>query len=371
MVIRRCLYIAVFITAIILQFQFSKDANAQGSGIAISPVRIEDIVEPGQVLKKQLKVTNEAGISKTFYVYLRDFKAEGESGRPKLIAPGSEKGYFLASWIDITQEGIPFGPGEEKIIDYLIKVPSNVGPGGYYGAILFGTKPPRLFLESEDKGAGMSIAQQTGSLLLLQVKGDVDEDAIIREFNTDKDFYSTPFNIKFLIRIENRGNVHVKPKGTINIENMFGKEVGKIVINEKNANILPISIRRFETIWEGENGFGRYNAKLGMTYGVSPDKGGQGKQTLYTEKYFWIIPWKIIIPSLLGIVFIGALFILLLKLYKNKAVRKAMQKAGLGHIKYVEKFKGSSPTLHLGVILLIVFIVLFLIIGMIFILFFA
>ena len=142
---------------------------AQGVGIKVSPVKQEDMVDPGQVLKKQIKVTNESNLAKTFYVYLRDFKAEDESGRAKLIAPGSEKGYFLASWIEVTKEGIEFKPNEEKVIDFKINVPEDTGPGGYFGAILFGTEPPKLSIDSEEKGAGMSIAQQTASLILLQV----------------------------------------------------------------------------------------------------------------------------------------------------------------------------------------------------------
>jgi len=344
---------------------------AQSVGIKISPVRIEEIVEPGQTLLQQLKVTNESNIPKTLYVYLRDFKAEGESGKPKLIVPGSEEGYFLASWVDITTEGMEFGPREQKVIPFKINVPADAGPGGHYGAILFGTKPPKLQLDSEEKGAGMSIAQQTGGLVLLQVKGDVIEEARIREFATDKDFYSTPFNVNFLIRIENLGNVHIKPHGAIKVKNMFGREVTIIRVNDKGANVLPNSIRRFVTSWEASNGFGRYTASLGLTYGTPADVGGQGKQTLYTEKYFWIIPWRIIIPTLLGLIFVSALFILLLRLYKNKAVRRAMEQAGLGHVRYVKKYQGPSPAWHFSLILLIVFIVLFLIVAAAFFIFFA
>ncbi len=364
-----------FLTAVLAVsfsgFLLGNCALAQSVGIKISPVRIEEIVEPGQILLQQLKVTNESDIAKVLFVYLRDFKAEGESGKPKLIIPGSEDGYFLASWIDITTEGTEFGPKEERTISFKINVPPDAGPGGYYGAILFGTKPPRLFLESEEKGAGMSIAQQTGGLVLLQVKGDVIEESRIREFTTDENLYSAPFSVNFLIRIENLGNVHVKPHGEIKIKNMFGQEVEIIRVNDKGANVLPNSIRRFVTSWEGSRGFGRYTASLGLTYGTSADLGGQGKQTLYTEKYFWIIPWKIITPIFLSLIFISALFILLLRLYKNKAVRKAMEQAGLGHVRYVKKYQGSSPALHFGLILLIVFIILFLIVTATYFIFFA
>ncbi len=365
-------FLAIFVLALFFYFSNIVFAQAQSVGIKISPIILEELVDPGQVISRQLKITNQSDTSRRFFVYLRDFGAEGETGQAKLLPPGTDYGYTIASWIDITSEGIDFGPREEKIVDYQIRVPKNVGPGGYRGAILFGTEPPRLQVESEDKGAGMSIAQQAASLILLQVKGDIDEEASIREFNTDKDYYSTPFKVDFLVRIENTGNVHVKPHGAIKIKNMFGKEVAVIRVNEQGGNILPNSIRRFLDInWEGKNAIGKYTATLGLTYGTDVNSGGQGKSSLVGTKTFWIIPWRIIIPTVLTILFILAFSFLLLRIYRNRAVKRAMESAGLGHVKYVKKYQGPSPTLHLGMILFTSFIIMLLIVGLIYIFFIA
>ncbi len=346
--------------------------SAQSIGIKISPVVLEELVEPGQSFSRQLKISNESETSRTFFAYLRDFNAEGESGQARLLPPGTERGYTIASWIDITNEGIEFGPGEERIINYVIRVPEDIGPGGYRGAILMGTEPPRLQVDSEDKGAGMSIAQQTASLILLQVKGDVDEEASIREFNSDEDYYSTPFNVDFLIRIENTGNVHVKPRGAIKIDNMFGKEVAVLRVNEKGGNILPGSVRKFSDIrWEGKNAIGKYTATLGLSYGTDVNSGGQGKSSLVGTKTFWIIPWRIIIPAGLTLLFVFVFTFFLLRVYRNRAVKKAMESAGIGRAKYVKKYQGPSPTLHLGMILITSFVIISLIFVAIYIFFIA
>jgi hypothetical protein len=369
---KNSLCLALIIAAIIVIFGQSNLASAQSAGIKISPVKIEDVVEPGQTVSQAVKVTNESASNQVFYVYLRDFKAEGESGSAKLIAPGTEEGYYLSSWLDITSQGIEFAPNEEKVIPFQVHVPDGTGPGGYFGAILFGTEPPKLNQNSEDKGAGMSVAHQTACLVLLRVKGDVNETAQIREFNTNKDFFSTPFSVDFMIRIENEGNVHIKPYGVINIINMFGKEVAAVPVNDGGGNILPNSIRRFSDIkWEGKNAFGKYTAKLALTYGTPVDKGGQGQDSLTSAKDFWIIPWRYIIPALLGLIVSLGVFYLLLRVYRNKAVRKAMQQAGLSHVKYVRKYQGPSPALHLSLILIIVFMVLFIIVSATYFLLFA
>lgn len=338
-------------------------AGAQGLGVKISPVKIEDIVEPGKTYKYQVKLANPSNLPIILYAGLKDFKAKGEGGDAVLIAPGSEEGSFLTSWIDISEEGIDFAPNEERIIDFYVNVPAETGPGGYYGGVFFGTKAPKLNLDSEDKGAGMAIAQQTGTLLLFQVKGDVAEDASIREFNTDKEVYNTPFEVNFLTRIENRGNVHVKPAGQINISNMFGQEAAVMIVNEGGGNVLPGQIRAFKNSWADEFGFGRYKAVIGLSYGTAVDLGGQGRQTLYTEKYFWIMPWKIILPIFAAIIGIFLVFALFLRFYKNKAVRKAMAQAGLISQNQVKYYKaGPSATLHMFMILMVVSIVVILIV---------
>lgn len=371
MKIRKIYLFSLFLFFILINFASPVLAQDDGTGVKISPTRVEDLIDPGGVYRYEIKVTNKSSSPTTLYAYLKDFKAGGEGGQPVLIAPGSEEGYFLASWIDITDEGIDFTPNEEKIISFHVKVPEETGPGGYYGGVYFGTKAPRVSLDSEEQGAGMSVAQQTGCLVLLQIKGDALEEASIREFNTDKDLYDTPFDINFIIRIENKGNVHVKPIGNISINNMFGKEVAVVRVNERGGNVLPNSIRRFKEKWSGENGFGRYKATIGLSYGTSVNMGGQGKQSLYTEKYFWIIPWKIINPIILGFIFFFAVFILMLRLYRNKAIKKAMQQAGLGHVKYVKKHQGPSPTAHLAMILLVVLGAIFLMMIVMYFLFFA
>jgi hypothetical protein len=346
--------------------------HAQSVGIKISPVKVEEIVEPGQIFEGKLKVTNESNIDKKFFVYLKDFKAGDENGSPVIIAPGSEEGYYLASWIDITSVGIDFKAGEEKLIPYSVKIPDDAGPGGYFGGVYFGTEPPKLSLDGGDQGAGMSVAQQAGCLLLLRVKGEVYEEAFIREFTTDKKYYSAPFDVNFSVRVENKGNVHIKPYGAIRITDMFGREKKSVMINSERGNVLPKSIRRFTGDWGGKYGFGKYTVELGLTYGQSEKSGGQGMQSMVAYQSFWIIPWKIIGPFLIAILVLLTVFILTVKIYKDKAVKSAMRRAGVEHVKTIKnEQKGDSPLAHVLLILTVVMIVLFLIFMSVYFLFFA
>jgi hypothetical protein len=343
-------------------FLFSGIPAALALGIKISPIKIEAMVQPGQSLPQTVKVTNNSDVSKTLYPYFRDFVADGELGVPKLTEIGSSEG--MGEWIKLSNTGVIFGPQEEKSIQFNIEVPNNASPGGHYGAILFGNKPDDIKLNSEDKGAAMATAQQVACLILLQVAGEIKEEARVREFNTDKSLYSSPFKVRFLTRIQNLGNTHVKPQGTIRITNMFGQEAALIHFNDQGSNVLPSSIRRFDNSWDNNKGFGRYKASLGLNYGVAVDKGGNGMQSIFAEQTFWIIPWRTIIPVSLAVIFIISLIILWLRFYKSKAVKKAMEQMGYGRVRYVKKVSGPMPAFHFTLIISTILILLF-VLGMI------
>jgi hypothetical protein len=346
-------------------------ADPGGEALMISPARLEELVNPGETITRSVKVVNNSTSPKKLFAFLRDFKSEGEEGVAKLIEPGSEEGAYISSWIKISGEGVDFLAGEEKQFDFSIEVPKTAGPGGYYGAIIFGTRGEEVRLDAAEKGAAIAVAQQAGTLILLQIKGEAQEDAMVRDFITDKEIYATPFAVKFTTRIENQGNVHLKPHGTIEVSNLLGDKVITLRVNDNGANILPRSLRKFENTWQSAMAFGRYKAVLALSYGTPAASGGAGKQTLSSIKFFWIFPWKIIAFLVLGLVFFGALVYLILKMYKNRAINKIMTEMGIGKEYYVKKYQGPSPWLHLALTILVIFIAVFILAAATYFLFFA
>ena len=334
--------------------------------IRVSPFRIEETVEPGDVVVKSVNVTNVSDGHQTFYVFLKDFTAKGEGGEPLLFEAGSREGPFLTSWIEVPSEGYQFEPNEQKRISIQFNVPENVGPGGYYGAIVFGPKPPETV---DGEGTVISLAHQVGTLALFRVAGEADVRARIREFATDKSIYDNPFQVTFLTRIENLGNVHIKPVGSIKVENMRGRSVATLQINETGANVLPESIRRFQNTWEEDIGFGKYTAYLVLNYeGIAAD-GSEAIQTIFAEKSFWIVPWSIVLPVVVGVVFLFLIIYYLFKRSKEKALKQVMQAAGLEHKKISKENKEES--FYSMMIVLISVALVLLLGGIIFFLFFA
>ncbi len=361
-------YISFFV------FLFVLGKASFAAGIKVSPVKISEIVEPGDILKAELEVTNISNGLRDFNFYINDFKAKGEGGSPILVPFGSNDPYSLASWIKITDKKIVLKPNESKKIPFKIIVPKTASPGAHYGAIVVASFPPNIKKLNTERGAVLGISQQVGSLILLNVLGEINEKAILLNFDTDKKFYSIPFNVNFSIRVKDEGNVLIKPQGFITVTNILGEKVKTIRVNEEGSNILPNTIRKLEESWQGKFAFGKYTASLVLSFGIPVEKGGQGKQSLYAQTSFWIIPLRLILYGSGGLIILLIIFVVFIKIYKKKVIEKVLKEAGVEKTIYVKKYQGGSPGFHLSVFGLLVLLgIIFLILSavIIFFLFFA
>jgi len=343
--------------AFLLTFTLIKGASA--AGMTISPPKFEYEIEPGSAVVGEIKITNNEETELTLTTDIQDFIAGGESGQPQFINPeDNESSISLGKWIQILDEGIVITPGEVKVIQFSINVPENAEPGGHYGTIFF--TPP-----SEE--GQLSIVQKLGSLVLVRVKGDVEEKGNLETYGTyvlpegsefdtavEKTFYETT-PVKFLVRYQNEGNVHLKPTGKIEIFNIFGQKLEQIGIqdilnaqgvrtdqeiadyipvNQALGNVLAKSTRMFTMEYQGKafwyrfddgskelryKGFpvGKYTAKLTLM--------GAGGEEITKETTFIIFPWKIIFGYGLFAIILILLIVKFIK-WRSKSLREKIKK---------------------------------------------
>ncbi|HEX7456125.1 MAG TPA: hypothetical protein VF303_01500 [Candidatus Nanoarchaeia archaeon] len=305
-------------TANLTAAQDTTNATTKNIGIQISAPIYNFGIDPGGSAQEIIKVKNVSNSTQTFYPEVFDFRPIGETGAPEFILNSDQEDrytYSLASWVQISKAGITLKSNESTALNFTINVPKDAEPGGRYAGILFGTSPPK------PQGTQIAISNKVGSLILVRISGDAKELANLKEFSTPSNFYENP-PVDFLVRVENKGNVHFKPKGTIEVKDTFGRKVATLDVNEKNGNVLPESIRRFDKSSDGltwkPSGFtvGRYTANVLLTYGDS------GKQ-INGSTTFWVLPWKILLVVGLGVIILILLLILLLKKYNRWVVSRA------------------------------------------------
>lgn len=280
-------------------------------GIEVSSPIYEFTVSPGKVQPEIIKIKNVGSSTATYYPEVFDFKSDNKTSSPIILKEGEENGsYSLAKWISISKEPITLEPGVSAARNFVITVPSDAEPGGHYGTILFSTSKPSV------EPSNISLANKVGSLILVRVAGDAKESAKITSFTTDKDTYEEAV-VKFTTTVENTGNVHVQPKGVIEVKNIFGGTVAGLDINQLSGNVLPGSSRIFESVWKDPGfKFGYYTASVTLAY-------GNPSQTITSTTSFWIIPWMTLLIALIVIAVILAILIFAIKRYNRWIVARA------------------------------------------------
>ncbi len=278
--------------------------------LRITPLLFDRRLDPGESVGDQLTITNLSTETKKYFIKVRDIKGMSEQGSPIVATAGEKTGWEMASWVSLGQESVEVAPNQSKQIPFTIRVPNPASPGAHL-ALVFVSLTPETPEET-----GLGIGYDVGSILNIRINGDVQEQAMIREFRTDQSIYGNS-DPKFIAKVENQGNTVVRPRGPIEITNIFGKKVATLTMNDTAGAVLPNNSRTFEVSWDG-NGFalGRYEAVMGLVYGEDE------KSTIAANTTFWVLPGKII-----GII-IGsfvALLIIVLILIKLIVRRKLSQ----------------------------------------------
>ncbi|MCK5061349.1 hypothetical protein KAR28_02270 [Candidatus Parcubacteria bacterium] len=309
-------------------FGFISPGLAQNDSLAltITPPLVRNNVSPGQIWQSAIKVVNNNKKEITVFASAVDFQGGTENGSVQFIPTeelGGIKEHLLSEWLVLPEEGIKIAPFQSENIEFIIDVPESAEPGGHYAAILIGTAPPT----DEFSGATIKVASLLGSLIMLNVTGEVVEQGQIREFSTDKNVYSEA-KVDFTVRFQNQGNVHIQPQGEIRIYDMRGNQKGIISINHKTefGNVLPGDIRRWEYAWDDDIGIldmGRYKADLILGYGE------RARETVSQPLYFWIILFKPLILIFSLIIF----FVLGTVIFVRRSIRKAIKETrGLANL---------------------------------------
>lgn len=288
----------------------AKAQNAATQGLNISPFLLERKMEKGETSNEIIDITNISDRALPVVISINDFIPSGDNGQQMYVDPGKgDPRFSLSSWITINSNPKPtLQPGEKTSLNFSITPPLDAEEGGHYGAILFS------FETGTAQGTAVAVQQKLGAIILVKL-GKVTEAGQLVNFGTEKTFYEYP-PVNFTATFKNLGNVHVKPRGSISITNMFGRKIASVLMNENANNVLANTERTFKTVWDGSFGFGRYSANMKLVYG---DSG----QVVNGSVSFWIIPWKIILGAALALFLLVLIVVFAVKRYNKWLLEKA------------------------------------------------
>jgi hypothetical protein len=213
-------------------FSFSH-AQTDQAGIRLVPATIEEAANPGETISEFLTVTNLSTEDKEYFIYVRNITGVGEGGAPIFAEQGIDPSPFdLAHWLQLPTEPLRVPAGSDVQIPVTIQVPENASPGSHFGGVFVSVEAPRM----RQTGAGVGF--EVASIISIRINGDVIDDARIRSLSSDRLFYGSK-NVNFVAKIENQGNILIRPRGPLTITSMFGGEPINITINDSLAGVFP------------------------------------------------------------------------------------------------------------------------------------
>ena len=307
----------------------------------LSPTTFEDNIDPGTDRSFILNVQNQGDAPATLYPLARDIIGVGPDQHPIYSDQKDTEGYALASWITYQEPQLDVKPGENKGLHFTIHFPKDAHPGSHMAGIFLADKSPT------DIKNGSAIGFEVGSILNFRVAGEVIEDTQIREFFSSKTIYNSSV-ANFTIKLENRGNILSRPRGFIDITNMFGKKVSTLPVNDSSAGVFPKATREFVIDWKPDDiQIGRYEATVALAV-----EGVNGTQTISRVIQFWILPMNILMPFFGGLLFLVVFVYILLRMYIRR------QLAGVRSSRSVAQNTQGLSRLSVVVIALLVAVIL-------------
>jgi hypothetical protein len=299
--LRRFVGVLALVALLLPSASFAQEA------VRIEPAIVEERVDPGQVFRSQLRVSNNSSETRTYSLLVRDI-SDMVGNVPVFASPGEVLETGVSAWVKLSVPSVTVKPGEQREIPYTVTVPKDAFPGSHLGGVFLALQSNR----PSETGAG--VGYQVGSILIFRLSGNADETARIREFKVDRNIYSRP-EVNFSIKVENQGNVLVRPRGPIEIQNMFGKVAGKLTMNDEALSVFPGRDRDFSVMWKSDElAFGRYQAVVSLAYGEDTRK------TISSAVSFWVLPFDIIIPVVGGILLGFLIVFVLLRWYVRRKV---------------------------------------------------
>jgi len=228
-------------------------------GTSISPPNNEITADPGETITKTVTIQNSGDIPLQYKMVSNNFEATGENGDSTYMPNGTGG---LADWISFSPANFSLAKGEAAEVKYTIEIPKNARAGGHY-ALLFAQASG--ISANEQTGSSSTTGLQVGANVLLNVTGNITKEASIAQFSTPRGRINAGEDVEFSIKIQNSGNVHIAPQGTITIFRK-GVEVDSIAINETGSRVLPNSTRKYTVVSEKTLLPGPYTAVLNTGY---------------------------------------------------------------------------------------------------------
>lgn len=280
--------------------------------LEVSPSPLTLTVEPGKPAKTELKIRNASLKPETLKIEARSFTVSKGDGAIKLSDTTPRD---LAAWVSYTHPTFTVQPGEWFSQQIIVTLPDAAGFSYPFAVVI-----SRANEEATNSSSRLLKGSVAVFALVNVSKPGSTRSLAIETLTTSQPIYEyLPATVK--IRLKNTGNSIVQPYGNLYIQRKSGSSspLAVLPVNDANGYILPNTSRDLTIDWddgwpvykqtgdkrsldwddESTSHFrlGKYTAKVVAVY-----NDGTRDVPITGEVTFWVIPWKILLAILLGVV---------------------------------------------------------------------
>ncbi len=204
------------------------------AGIRVSPSRIVLQGKPRQKLSGTFHVENPGPTPVEVRVEPEDWSGGITGSRGQV------------SWLSVHPETLIVKPGKRAKVQYTIRIPAQAS-GELRSQVFFTANAPAS--ESET-----SIHSRLGTIVYVGIQGTERIDAEIGEvsviYSASTPDIAQPDRLEAVIRVRNRGNVHLIPEGEVSIRNEEGQVVASVTL-PPGWGLLPGEEEEYHAIGHG------------------------------------------------------------------------------------------------------------------------
>lgn len=304
----------------------SQQQQEESEGIIVSPPTLSQNAEAGVNISETFLVINQRGRTEDFTVYSKEVEVapDGSFFVPEGLAEGTSR-FELEGWLDFSPRQFTLEDGGTQEVVVTMNLPEQLPTNGYYLELAFAVGVPN----------GASTVGTVPEVAIPLLVNHISAEDPIRQLNVFGFVHENIYPhiiyeylpVNFFTTLENTGNMHIAPVGSIFIDRDpgFFDPVGTIEFNTARQTVFAGATRNFQNVWNNsllvyqnnqlEVNFGeplqigRYFAQLNIAWDAE-----RGKDIATAVVEFWVIPWKLI----LGIILVLIIQLVLIRSYFSR-----------------------------------------------------
>lgn len=223
---------------------FSEGVSAaDGEGFSVTPFYSNITIDQNDTQEGiDLQFTNHTSYDVIFKLSVADFGTLDETGGVAFSGSGDvfSNKYGLASWVVLQKDSVVLGKGEAQTVHVTVQNRDSLSPGGHYAAVV-AKMDEASFADLQKNSSDVMFNPSFTSLIFARKLGGEIYDLELKEHTLARSFFGLPTITR--LRFQNKGNVHVVPRGTVEVLDPFGKELQKGIINVDSGIVLPETFR--------------------------------------------------------------------------------------------------------------------------------